>query len=321
MANRGCGCKTPTDIRITEGGQMEASFDGGFTYEPFLGDPGVIVPVIPLPPGFPVSNGQCSGANSATTVFRTFTETIMNNEAAWETIIALVGLIIAAFAAFFGIGAFVGAMIGAVVTIIFLLGRTLFIGAFDEALWEELNCIFYCNMSMDASVSTAQSDAIYKAVKETTWQFAAQQWILLMLIVLQRPGITNAARTFPNLLADCSGCNCSCDAPVLAHLGTNLLPRPDLGAGWWEVTTEDSLDPNNTINGRFFAIIELAACCLHVQYQIEPPGILAPPGNRQANDCLNVPGFANFGVGGCQSLIAFRSYGVDKFTFQILECP
>lgn len=325
MANRGCGCRAPTDIRLAAGGGFEASFDNGLTWEQWNGSPdiGGNVPVVPLPPGMTPTNGSCSGAESTAEVFKLFVDFICGNETAWDAITTLLPLILSALLVYFGIGSVVAAIVGVIVVAIFTFTREAFCAMFDEELWEEFRCILYCNINSDASYTHAQLENILQEVFATDWDELAKRWFQVIIGVVNTGGMTNAARTFVNLIADCSECGCTCDDLSIGGIGTDLEAAPDIGAGWWRVTTEFGFPPFPSGNGDFYAIINIPACCCLTAYDY-PEGLTnAPPGNRVSIGCDDVTHTGNYGMNaGLINKITWRAFELGTISFKIEEiCP
>lgn len=322
MANRGCGCKVPTDVRMTSDGGFEASFDNGMTWQPYydVPNPGSTIPVIPLPPGMTVNNGSCSGAESTAQVFKSFTDFICGNEVVWETVATLITAFVAALAAYFGVGSWVAALLGAIVLLIWVFTRDAFCALFTEDIWEELRCILYCNINSDASYSADQLASIIEAIYATEWHDLVKRWLTFNMGLIGTGGMTNTARTFVNLIADCSDCGCDCDDISAAQPENNLTARPDIGTGWWEVTTVDSFPPIPSGNGDHYAVINVPACCCLTAYNYTEGLNNAPPGNRVAFGCDEVFHTGNYGLNaGLVNQILFRAFEAGIILFRIEE--
>lgn len=320
MANRGCGCKSPTNQRFNENGYLEQSFDGGLTWFRVGDDQRFNAPVFPPLVGVPLPDLPCAGAKSGKEAMRIVIEQFANETTAWETILGLITLLLGILATFVGplAPAIVG-IITAVIWIIYVFGKAAFVAIDWDATLEIYRCILFCNIEDDASFTEAGWQQVKQDIVD---QFDGMQETFLWNMVnsLGPVGLTNSCRVFPGLAGDCDDCNCGeCDEPTLESpgIGTLLLPRPDLGAGWWQVTTTGIPNP---LSPECYAEVTLG-CCLHVEYQLSPGLTNAPPGNRAAWNCLDVPGFADYGVGGCQSRILFRSYEIGEFIFHIATCP
>lgn len=321
MTSRGCGCRQATDRRINEvTGESEVSFDGGITWSPDLEDPRQTAPILPLPPGTPLPDSRCSGAISVANVYKIILDRLIANTAAWDDVIALVGGIISALLGLFGpVGAAIAAIVAGVAVLLFTLGRTAAIAALDTAAYTELKCCVYCNISQDASFTDLQIFNLKVCLTDMTNQTAGLifWW---MTIILGKAYLTNAARLLPTAGADCSECDCGeCVDPTTSgpQAGTNLIPRPDLGFGWWEVTTVE-YPPGGGSN--FYAEIQ-TGCCRLDDYQVVAPGVNASPGNRVAIGCGGSPFHSgDYGLNQCVELILFRSFGVATFEFKLITC-
>lgn len=321
MANNGCGCRTPDLTRITADGIIEVSFDDGATWERIDEDVRFDGPIFPPLVGIPIGGTACAGAKSGREAFRLIRDRIISIEAFGSDIANVIAIILGVVSAFLPlIGQVAVMLLTALAILLIAAGKAAFQAAITEATLEQFKCILFCHIRPDASFSEAGWQAV-KAdiVQQMDGIVEGFYWNLTNTIGVV--GLTNACRAFPGLAGDCDSCPCTCSTPVLGDSGTNLLSRPDLGVGWWQVTTTFFPTPGCEPNGCHFAAVEVPACCLHNAYQIVPPGINAPPGNRFSTDCAGGSGAANYGLNGCVTGIVFRSFGEATFQFQILECP
>jgi len=321
MGNRGCGCKSPTDRRIGANGHIEQSFDNGATWETDRDDGRFNAPIFPPLVGPPIGTMRCAGAKSGTEVQRILIDRIKNDSDVWNTVLSIIAAIVSFLAGFMGpVAAPVAVVITALAYVMWLLTQAAFQAENWDASLEIYKCILYCRMSGDVKFTETAWNNVKADIVEKMSGFS-ETFFWNTVQGLGPAGLTNTCRVFPGLAGDCD-CACDCSAVTLGEtFGKNLLSRPDLGVGWWQVTTTFDPDQPNCDNGCYFAEISIPACCLHNAYEIQPPGTNAPPGNRQAVDCNGNSGFANYGLGGCQVAIAFRSYEEAIFHFQILECP
>lgn len=326
MTNRGCGCKSPTNQRITPDGYVEQSFDGGLTWFRVGTDERFNNPIFPPLVGPVVGTIPCAGAKSGTEAMRIVIEQFTNESLAWETILGLLTLLIGVLSVLLGpFGVAVTGVITALVWILYNFGKAAFVAHDWPAELDKYLCILFCNIEDDASFTEAGWQKV-KADIVAQMAGIAETYFWNMVNSLGPVGLTNAARIFPSLAGDCSQCDCGeCTDPTLVpgQPGIDLLDRSgDLGAGWWSVMTQDwtAQSPGCAPNGCFMATINIAGCCLHSAYVIVPPGTNAPPGNRQGVNCEGVSGFANYGLGGCVEAIVFRSYEVAEFQFKLETC-
>jgi len=321
MASRGCGCKTPTQQRITEDGIVEQSFDNGVTWERVNDDPRFNAPVFPPLVGDPGPDLRCAGALSGREVTRLFVVQIGTATDIFGAVSQLLAAIIAFLATFLPVvGTVIVIVVAALGLFLISIGQAAFAAAMTDAVLDTFKCILYCRIDGNAAFSEATWQAVKADIVE---QFDVIPESVLWNYVnsLGVVGLTNICRALPGLAGDCEECACSCDEPLLGSIGTGLLERPDLGVGWWQVTTEDGGNPADNPNGRFYAEILVTACCLHNDYVYTGGLTNAPPGNRAAWDCLDVAAFANYRLNEGVSKILFRAYEEGVITFQILECP
>jgi len=321
MAGKGCGCKSPTLQRINENGFIEQSFDGGLTWTRFPDDARFNGPIFPPLVGPVVGTVPCAGAKSATEAMRLEIELFKTNNTAWESILGLITVLLGILTALIGPGAV--AVMGIVTAFLFVLfqfGQAAFIAHDWTPDLELYKCILFCNISADASFTEAQWQQVKSDIVEQM-DGLVEAWFWNHVNALGTVGLTNSARIFGSLAGDCSECNCGeCIEPTTdsPQGGINLISRPDLGAGFWQVTTKE-YTPGGGDN--FYAQIDLG-CCLLLSYAVQPGGTNAAPGNRVSLGCGGVPTHTgDYGVGNCVELILFRSFGVATFVFQIQDCP
>jgi len=323
VANRGCGCRKPTDTRITEAGIIEQSFDNGVTWEQATDDNRFNAPVFPPLVGIPLPDVQCAGAKSGKEAMRIVIEQFANENSAWETVLGLITLLTGLLAAL--IGPLAPAVVGIIMAFIWVLytvGKAAFIAIDWEAALDTYLCILYCNIQPDASFSEAGWQQVKQDIVDQ-FDGLTESFLWNMVNGLGPVGLTNACRIFPGLAGDCDSCGCACDDLTLGDVGNNLVPRPDLGAGWWQVETEDGGNPADEGNGRFYATINVPACCCLTAYTYTGGLVNAPPGNRVAFGCDSVTHTGNYGLNaGLVNFILFRAYGVGIIEFKMEEiCP
>lgn len=321
MANRGCGCKSPTNTRFTPTGYFEQSFDGGLTWERLTDDPRFNAPIFPPLVGPIVGTVPCAGAKSATEVVRLAIAKFKTDADAWESVLGLITVLIGFLVALIGPAAVViGGIITALAFILFNFTQAAFLSHdFDPAL-ALYKCIIFCNIESDASFTEAGWQQVKQDIVDQM-SGLDETWFWNWANSLGPAGLTNSARVFASLAGDCSECGCGeCQDPVImpGQPGTNLHARPDLGAGWWEVTTTFVDVPSTA---QYFGVVSVG-CCLHVEYTTEPGLPNASPGNRRSVYCDGVTtDDFNYGVGQCVQDIHFRSAVAGNFQFHLAECP
>jgi len=321
MAGKGCGCKTPGLQRINEEGFIEQSFDGGLTWFRFPDDERFNAPTFPPLVGIPLGDLPCAMAASAKEAARIEIELFKTNADVWDTVLTVAGVLIEFLSLLLGpVGRGVALLVTTLAYLLWNFTKTAFLAYDWDAALEQFFCIYFCNIEEDGTWT------------EQGWQQAKQDivdqmdgfgevWFWNHVEFMGPVGLQNAGSIFPGLLADCSSCACgACLEPTTdsPQGGQNLIPRPDLGAGFWQVTTKEYLGGGGD---NFYAQIDLG-CCLLQSYEVQAPGVNAAPGNRVAIGCAGAPTHTgNYGVGSCLELILFRSFGEATFIFQILDCP
>lgn len=313
-------CPEPI-IRFTTDGFTEISTDNGETWAANEGDPRFLpIPFLPRPES-PGEAKRCNSAHSVRRLLEEATNTLIDTAGAWGAIQTLVDLILSVIAWVFpGLGTIASFFISIIVTALFFAGRTAFIAAMTPAVFDQFQCILYCQMDMNGQLSQVGWVQVKLDVFNNIPGIAGN-WIWGWVSSLGPAGINASVGMFTGITADCSECECDECAVSLVdgQPGINLLSRPDLGIGWYQVTTTEITPPSPPDN--WFATIDIVGCCLHNAYEVVAPGVNAAAGNREAVDCGGTSGFSNYGLGGCQQSIIFRSFGEATFQFQILPCP
>lgn len=320
MANRGCGCKSPTNTRITAAGYIEQSFDNGQTWERVTNDPRFNAPIFPPLVGVPGPDLPCAGAKSGREVFRLLVDEIKANQGIWEAIAGFIAFLLSILAGFIPlVGTVITVLVTSLAMLLIQVGKAAFDTQMTPAVLDQFMCILFCNIGDDASFTEAQWQQVKQDIVD---QFGGivEPFFWNNVNTLGPAGLTNVCRVFPGLAGDCSACGCGeCVDPSLTpgQPGANLHSRPDLGAGWWEVTT--TIVPEQP-GAQYFAHISVG-CCLHVQYILDPGVINAAPGNRIAIGCGGTPTHTgDYGISNCVEVILFRTFNAGNIQFKISEC-
>ena len=321
MANRGCGCKTPTNTRTTAAGYVEQSFDGGLTWERLIDDPRFNAPVFPPLVGIPIGDIPCAMAKSAREAARIEIQTLIDNSAIWDTVLTVAGVIIEFLSLLMGpIGRIVALLVTTLAYALWQFTRAAFIAYDWDSALEQFFCIYFCNIEPDGSWSEAGWQQAKQDIVDQMDGFG-EVWFWNHVEALGPVGLTNIGLVLPGLAGDCDACACGeCQDPTTSgsQAGENLIPRPDLGAGWWQIDTVERA-PGGDDN--FYAEVQFG-CCLLQEYNVVAPGINAAPGNRVAIGCGGAPVHTgDYGTSNCVELVLFRSFGVATFQFKIADCP
>ncbi len=320
MANKGCGCFGVPAYRYDVNGIKQVSTDGGQTWQTDLTDPRNYGSILPPPIWLvPAGDHSCEGATVARNNIELLFDQILN--VGFDIgLPAFIEAIAALFCAMSGgLACGLVQLLAGICTLLLQIGKAVIEAELTPAAYDTLKCIFFCHIEQDASFT----EAGWQAVKlDITQQFTGDLEFVFWNTInaLGASGLTNFARLAITVTANCDECVCECSDPVLGNIGNNLIDRSDLGVGWWQVTLEDSEDPENETNGRFFAQILLPGCCFHHEYVAVPPAIEAPVGNRLSSDCEHNIGTGNYGINGCMEWILFRGYGADTYQFRIGDC-
>lgn len=319
MANRGCGCEE-TVTRYTAAGVLQQSTDGGQTWQNDLTDPRFYGSVLPPPLWLvadPAGDHSCEGASTAAANMHKLSDEILDNA---PTVVAEIATVITGIICVYtaGAGCAIAGVVEGIVSLITLLGASTIKADLTAEDYARLRCILYCNIGADATFSESQWNAVKQDISEQL-NGTPETWFWNMVNIIGPVGLTNLARVSITANTDCSDCACSCDDVSIGSIGENLIHRPDLGVGWWQVTTVDGGNPNDNTYGRYYAEILSPACCRHVDYH-NVGGQPADPGHRVAYDCNGDPGDpSNYLVSGCVSKILFRSFSATIFEFCLTD--
>lgn len=107
-----------------------------------------------------------------------------------------------------GIGILI-ALITDLALAIISLGATAIEAAFTDAVWAQLQCIFYCNVQSDGTFNQANFEAIQTQVSDSFGEFSTVNIVVQgWLKPLGPVGLTNVA-ALKHVTGDCSSCSCT----------------------------------------------------------------------------------------------------------------
>jgi len=271
----GCGCGSsakPTNTRINpETGIYEESYDGGITWIPAPQlDPrssGVVFPPISGDDG---SEKRCEGANSVVSflisMYEVELDQLQNNATIADAIIA----VLAALSALSIFLAYVPAAVFALVAfVVGLFGHMIaedFEAMFNEAVWDELLCIVYCNISNDGSFTEAQWAKTWIEAVGVGGEYAGI-WLSEHIKMIGTVGLTNAARAHYPGSRDCDSCECNeCTTESQIVIGT-FVSRTET-----RIVVDAVLTTYNSIFAYWvvFGDWETGTCCLLCEESYSP---------------------------------------------------
>ncbi len=145
---------------------------------------------------------QCDAAQQMHDRVKNMLDALVNASDILQAINAVVG-VVSVF--MFEIGIIIEA-IWAVVSAIFSIGTTVLSAALTEDVYDQLLCIFYCNIGTDGTVNEAQYDAIVAQVNSDFGTVAAFA-ITTALSGIGWVGLTNAG-ALGEVTGDCAACAC-----------------------------------------------------------------------------------------------------------------
>lgn len=204
--NCGCGGSTAPEpmIRFAPDGTLEASYDGGQTWQPAPElDPRLTSSQFPPMPG---ADGDAKRCNAAWAAAKVIEDDIVGKLATADASISLVAVIAGILAIYLSGGALtplVVALVGAAMQ----AGEAAIIAAFTAEVWEDFRCILYCNMTDSATISEAQWQQI-KSDIDGTFTGIAKTLLYGTVDAFGAVGLTNAARSNRASGTGCDTCPC-----------------------------------------------------------------------------------------------------------------
>lgn len=204
--NCGCGGSTAPEpmIRFAPDGTLEASYDGGQTWQPAPQlDPRLTSIQFPPMPG---ADGDAKRCNAAWAAAKVIEDDIIQKFAETEVGITIFGVIVAAIALYLSAGALTP-LVMAIVGAAMQAGSAAIQAAFTAQVWEDFRCILYCNMGDDASFTVEQWQAVKIDINGTFTGIVAT---LLdgTVNAFGSVGMTNAARSNRASGTGCDTCPC-----------------------------------------------------------------------------------------------------------------
>lgn len=315
-----CGCTTPRMTRFNPDGVFQYSDDGGLTWidAPELA-PNVNGSYFPPLPGDDGTTKKCNAARAAADFIKAQTDALIANDTVWGTITEIVAAIGALFLEILIVDPpaiiILGPVIVIVGTILFFIGLAAFTAAMTSDVYDRLFCNFYCNIRDDGSFSSAGIGRVQDKLADDETGIA-YSYLHSLINALGTTGLTNAARSNPDAVGDCSACDCPVpcgDAALDVVVGTITDHDPDTGT--W--TIESGTGGAGALNNIAFNVSadETACCCVNA-------ADVVPTGNTELwYDCDNT---SHFGGPAGHCIRAYSIYNDNPgstFTLSLTLAP
>lgn len=230
-----CDCDDKKRYRVNESNEVEESTDG-VTWTPAPEADPRLNPVVIFPP-IPADgdNSKCEAANSIVALLIDHQQELLAKKEAGAGMTEILGLIVGVLV---GLGVITGglsavmAVFGMAIAAFFAnLEASVFEAAFDEPLWDELTCIFFCRISETGEVTPDKVAGIKTDIEDKIENATAKKWLLETVNLLGSAGLTNAART------GFTG-NRSCDLCQCGDLNCGFTTTQHINSSRWSVSTE-----------------------------------------------------------------------------------
>lgn len=257
-------CGNETIGRYGADGIWETSTDGGCTWidHPEC-DPTQNQSTFPAIPGDDNLTKRCIAATAARDFIKQQTDLITASEGAFDSITAIHDALRDQLLKTLGWAevAITAAepILWAWAIGLFVIGATVLEAALTTDVWDRLLCNFYCNMENDGSFTTEDVGLVRQQLllDETGIAFT---YLDTLIQVYGALGLTNAARSNPNVEADCSDCDCpfECGENLIINLGTLISQVGNV----WTLETVIGGDGKQQVNFQFSAD-GLKCCCVN----------------------------------------------------------
>lgn len=184
---------------------IQQTFDGGTTWvdNPSL-DPRTST-LYRLPPNTATDQRCQAAANDVRFISDLIGNVLVTIDAA-GTAEGLIAILLPFFVELGPFGILIDLVLG-LAFVLFAAGSTAIAAAFTNTVYDQLLCIFDCNLSLDGSCTPAQLTAIENAIS-TDIGGLVNDVMQAMLFLMGDVGLSNAGAT-GSAPADCSGCSCN----------------------------------------------------------------------------------------------------------------
>ncbi len=317
-SNMSCCCGEFTIIfQWTEDGELEQSTDGGVTFTPAPEqDPRNSSPVFPPVPGEPSTDKNCDSAAGMSLLIKEGIGDQLSEDMGRYTLAQLiedwVKTVIQTSNPFL-------ALINIVANQIFALLISAVIAALTEEVYQQLTCIFYCNMAEDVSFDEGRWATVRSNILSQITGIAGV-FLEHLVFLLGKVGLTNLARSQVGATGDCSDCSCSdsCGATwevMGASHGTIISSD----------TTSITVEASNA-GANYYVLIHTVPdtdCCVIVSSELVSGDA---PTLTGWTDCGNTPSEGapqHTGIFGYNSYCVnyFQQQGATPFTVKITFAP
>lgn len=190
---------------FNQAGHWEVEYEDGTTEVRDDLDPRYSSPTFYPLPGADGSDKRCAAAGSIRTILEEDFIQAMDDA---DTSNALLTLVIAMIAVFLTAGAGLPLLVMAMVNAIIGFGIAATKSAFTAQVWDDLECILYCNMGDDASFTEGQWQTVKDLVFEHYAGSIVQTVLYNTINAAGFVGLTNMARSGRVTDNDCSLCDC-----------------------------------------------------------------------------------------------------------------
>lgn len=221
----GC-CPEPTNRRYNSEGQLEVSYDGGITWS-LAPDADSRMSGIISPPlaGEDGDEKRCIGAASGMEYVK---QNLIDDLSAGANYADINAAIIAIIVVLGVTG--IGVLIAAAAAAIFIAGVSAVQAAFTAGVWDDFQCILYCNSEDDASFTVAGWERV-KADILSTFTGVVSAVLYNWVNSVGTVGLTNSLRSGFATASDCSACECEID---WCYEWENLEQSPE----WFMATSQ-----------------------------------------------------------------------------------
>jgi len=219
-----CDDNLPIQYRWSPDGILQRSLNGGGVWvDAPEYDPRHYSPQFPVPPGEDPDDKKCIAATGAALLIKEQIGEQLTDEMTRYTLDELIKDWIRIYLETTDIFTMLMTVIA---NQIFALGIALLRPALTDGVYDNLQCILYCNMSDDASFSTSQWEAVRAQILSEISGIAGL-FLEHLVYVLGAGGLTNVARAGGAADGDCSECPCGdgCSADnyvVFADFGIEI---------------------------------------------------------------------------------------------------
>jgi hypothetical protein len=275
-----CGNQEPILHRMTEGGKLEVSYDGGETWVPDPADPRLTGTQLPNTVPGTGSDKKCNAATNCVNNIQSAQAEFSNHLEAGETVVSLAAqlalVLIALLFAPEGAPVLIPILI-TLATALVSLTKTAYDGEFTSPVWDTLLCDIFCNVGSDGQFNQTQYNNLLAAI-DTDFSDNVALTFYSVITGWGLVGLNNACITGTAATADCGGCDCAdpCAFPDQFFLYGEVTSFVDNGDGTitLEVSSEAAPDTTEAIR---WGLLDETHCCEILAFTVIDPA----PGSTQ----------------------------------------